>query len=148
VVVDEGAGTVTVTLKLSRKAPQDASFDWTTFDGSSVPGYSRPSRLAARHDGRSGHHSDRPGLATAGEDYTASSGTVTIAAGTRRATVTIPIIDDSIAETKEVFFVGFKPTRTTSTTARRAAHREGYSTGWCAGSHGRATATVVITDND
>ena len=40
--------------------------------------------------------------ATAGEDYTAVDGTVTFAVGTKTATVSVPIIDDNIAESSEV----------------------------------------------
>ena len=40
--------------------------------------------------------------ATAGEDYTAVDGTVTFAVGTKTATVSVPIINDNIAESSEV----------------------------------------------
>ena len=43
------------------------------------------------------------GSATAGEDYTATSGTLTFAAGERRKTVSVAILDDAIDEGEETF---------------------------------------------
>ena len=43
------------------------------------------------------------GTATAGEDYTAVSGTLTFALGETTKTVSVPIIDDSVSETDETF---------------------------------------------
>ena len=43
------------------------------------------------------------GSATAGEDYTAASGTLTFAAGERRKTVSVAILNDAIDEGKETF---------------------------------------------
>ena len=43
------------------------------------------------------------GTATAGEDYTAASGTLTFAAGERSKTVSVAILDDAIDEGKETF---------------------------------------------
>ncbi len=43
------------------------------------------------------------GTATAGEDYTAASGTLTFAAGETSHTVRVPILDDAIDEGKETF---------------------------------------------
>ena len=45
------------------------------------------------------------GTATAGQDYTATSGTLTFAAGVTTMTVTVPIIGDVIVEPNETFFV-------------------------------------------
>ena len=45
------------------------------------------------------------GTATAGEDYTASSGSLTIASGRTSHTISVPIIDDSEFEPPERFFV-------------------------------------------
>src|SRR5258706_8855513 len=41
------------------------------------------------------------GTATAGSDYTAPSGTVTIPAGSTTATITIPVTDDALVEATE-----------------------------------------------
>jgi Calx-beta domain/FG-GAP-like repeat len=52
--------------------------------------------------------------ATAGSDYTASSGTVTIPAGQTYATVTIPVKDDRLGEPTETFAVNLSaPTNAT-----------------------------------
>lgn len=45
------------------------------------------------------------GSATAGSDYTAPSGSVTIVAGTTSATITVPVIDDPIVESDETVIV-------------------------------------------
>ena len=70
------------------------------------------------------------GTATAGADYTAPSGTVTIAAnGSTDATVTIPILDDALAEDTETIIATVTPD---------AAYRV-YNAG---------TATLRLKDND
>ena len=43
------------------------------------------------------------GTATAGEDYTATSGTLTFAAGERTKTVSVPVLDDAVDEGSETF---------------------------------------------
>ena len=45
----------------------------------------------------------RDGTATAGEDYTATSGTLTIAVGETEKTVSVPVLDDSVDEGRETF---------------------------------------------
>ncbi len=45
------------------------------------------------------------GTAVAGSDYVAQSGTVTFAAGATKATITIKVYGDAIAETNETFYV-------------------------------------------
>ena len=45
------------------------------------------------------------GSAAAGEDFTATRGSVTVAAGARRATFTVPILDDDLDEPDETFEV-------------------------------------------
>jgi predicted extracellular nuclease len=46
------------------------------------------------------------GTATAGDDYTPATGTVTIAEGADSAQVVIPVSDDSVQEADETFFLG------------------------------------------
>ncbi|NBT14534.1 MAG: hypothetical protein EBS56_13315, partial [Planctomycetia bacterium] len=63
------------------------------------------------------------GTATAGRDYVAARGVVTIPAGQRAATVGVWIIADRVREANEQFFVGLSgvTSATLSATARRAA---------------------------
>ncbi len=49
--------------------------------------------------------SSRDGTATAGSDYQAVGGTLYFAAGQTSATISVPIIPDSVTETSETFFV-------------------------------------------
>ena len=66
--------------------------------------------------------------ATAGDDFTALSGTLTFAAGVSTATILIPLVDDSIDELDETFSVGLSnPVNATLAVA---------------------TATATIRDND
>ena len=54
--------------------------------------------------------------ATAGNDYTATSGTLTLNGGQSSATITVPIIGDTIAESNDSFFVNLSnPTNATIT---------------------------------
>ncbi|PSN19110.1 hypothetical protein C7271_09010 [filamentous cyanobacterium CCP5] len=71
------------------------------------------------------------GTATAGTDYTALSGTVTIAANQTAATIAVPVLDDAIAEGNESVIVTL--TGVTGSTAVLGAAK---------------TATVTIADND
>jgi hypothetical protein len=77
VTADEGAGTMSFTVSLSAISGQDVSVDYTTTDSSAV----------------------------APDDYTATSGTLTIAAGTGSDTLTVTINDDAIPESAESFTV-------------------------------------------
>lgn len=68
------------------------------------------------------------GTATAGSDYTATSGTLTIPAGATTGAISVPIIDDTAVEGPETFTVTLSnPSGATL---------------------GAATATVTITDDD
>ena len=69
--------TLDFAVRLNRVAMQAVSVDYSTIDGT----------------------------ATAGEDYTATSGTLTFAPGETEKTVTVPILDDAIDEGKEKFTV-------------------------------------------
>ncbi|MEZ6063248.1 MAG: Calx-beta domain-containing protein [Planctomycetaceae bacterium] len=70
VTVDESAGNAVFTITLSAVSATNVSVNFATANGT----------------------------ATAGQDYTATSGTATIAAGMTTATVTVPIIDDTLDE--------------------------------------------------
>ena len=72
----EGAGaTLDFVVRLDAAAPGTVTVDYATADGT----------------------------ATAGEDYTAASGTLSFAAGERRKTVSVAILDDALDEGKERF---------------------------------------------
>ena len=76
---------VVFTVRLSRAAPGTVTVDWATADGAGAWYGVAP--------------------ATAGADYTASSGTVTFAAGERFKSVRVPILDDAIDESLEHFLL-------------------------------------------
>jgi hypothetical protein len=71
--VDEGAGTATITATLSAVSGRTVTVDYATSDST----------------------------ATAGSDYTATSGTLTFAAGTTVMTFDVPIADDALYEANE-----------------------------------------------
>lgn len=98
---DERVETVLFQLVLSQPAgPGGVSVDYTTVDGT----------------------------ATAGSDYTATSGTITLPEGVASLFLQVPVSDDAIAEDDETFFVDFSNIR-----------------GAVLG-NGRATATLVDDD--
>jgi hypothetical protein len=73
--VNEDAGTMTFTVTMSNLSTQDVTFDYGSADGTAI----------------------------AGQDYTALSGTGTIAAGSTSTTITVSITDDNILEPTENF---------------------------------------------
>ena len=73
--VNEGAGSVTVAVVRTGGSDGVATIDYTTVDGTAV----------------------------AGSDYTRVSGTLRFEAGETRKTVTIPILNDTLAEDNETF---------------------------------------------
>jgi hypothetical protein len=75
--VEEATGTATITIRLSQADLNDIKVDWSTADGTAV----------------------------AGTDYTAGSGTVTIAAGQTSATFTVALTNDALAEATETVLV-------------------------------------------
>ncbi|NER20064.1 MAG: DUF4347 domain-containing protein [Symploca sp. SIO1C2] len=77
VTVSEDGGTATFTVSLDQVSAEDVTVDFTTNDGSAV----------------------NP------DDFTATTGTVTIAAGQTSATISVPIISDTLSETDETFTV-------------------------------------------
>jgi predicted extracellular nuclease len=62
---------------------------------------------AAGAGGASVAYATADGTATAGSDYRAASGTLTIAEGESSATLAIELIDDTLVEGNEVFYVDF-----------------------------------------
>ncbi|WP_246755929.1 DUF4082 domain-containing protein [Bradyrhizobium neotropicale] len=101
VSVSESTPSATLTLLRSGSIDQSATIQFVTSNGSAI----------------------------AGSDYTASSGTVTFAAGQATQTISVPIINDTAAETDESFSV----TLSNPTGATLGA---------------QATTTVSILDND
>ncbi len=98
--VNEAVGTTSRTVTLSAASGQAVTFSWATADGT----------------------------ATSPADYTNSSGTGTIAAGSTTTTISIPVIDDSASESTETFTIALSsPTNATIASG---------------------TATISITDND
>ena len=79
---------VVFTVRLGRAASHAVTVDWASADGvGRWMGFAPP--------------------ATAGADYTASSGTLTFAPGQRFGSVRVPILDDAIDEGMEHFLVKF-----------------------------------------
>jgi VCBS repeat-containing protein len=91
VTVNESAGTMTFTVTLSAASGQTVTVNYATADGTAV----------------------------AGSDYTAQSGTLTFAPGVTTQTITVPIINDTIDELAELFFVNLaSPTNATISDAQ------------------------------
>ncbi|MEQ1543980.1 DUF4347 domain-containing protein, partial [Methyloglobulus sp.] len=87
--VNEAAGTLTYTVTLSNPSASAVTVNYTTTDGTAV----------------------------AGSDYTASTGSLTFAAGETSKTITVAITDDSVYEGPESFSVDLSgPTNATITT--------------------------------
>jgi len=91
---DTGRRLVSFTISLSAASTQPVSVRWATANGT----------------------------ATAGRDYLAGSGTVTIAAGQRTAAVGVWVLSDRLREGNETFFIDLSAgsNATLSATARRA----------------------------
>lgn len=77
----ENSGTLTFTVTLDQSAPFDSVMTYATTDGT----------------------------ATAGTDYTASAGTLTILAGTTSGTIVVPLLDDAVAEGDEDLTMDLTP---------------------------------------
>ena len=71
--VNEGGGSATLTVNLSRPSAADVTVKYATSDGT----------------------------ATAGSDYTTANGTLTIPAGNTSGTITVPILNDNLDEDNE-----------------------------------------------
>ncbi|MEX8516902.1 MAG: Calx-beta domain-containing protein [Leptothrix sp. (in: b-proteobacteria)] len=76
-IVNEGAGTATFTVTLSGSSAVPVSIDYHTLDGT----------------------------ASAGSDYTATTGQLTFAKGETTKTITVPILNDTVFEGNEAFSV-------------------------------------------
>jgi len=100
-VVAEAAGSVDLTVNLSAASAADVTVDYATTDGT----------------------------ATAGADYTATIGTLTIPAGQLSGTITVPILDDAVFEGDEDFSLAL-------------SNAQGATLGTL------ATSTITITDDD
>ena len=74
---NESDGSIAFAVTLDRAASGEVTVDWATANGS----------------------------ATAGEDYTAGSGTLTFAAGERSKTVSVALLDDAVDDGGETFTV-------------------------------------------
>ncbi|MHA2282671.1 MAG: Calx-beta domain-containing protein, partial [Promethearchaeota archaeon] len=75
VSTDEGADSLTFTVSLSAISGQDVNLDYNTTDGSAI----------------------------APDDYTATSATLTIPAGSPSGTIAVTIVDDALSESAETF---------------------------------------------
>ena len=82
ITVDEDAGTATLTVELDRASTGTVTVDFATSDIGTLSTH-----------------------ATAGEDYTATSGTLTFTSGQTSKTITIPILNDTDDEPSERFRV-------------------------------------------
>ena len=100
VSVSEGLDLATVLVTLSTSASDAVTLDYATAGSSAIPG----------------------------SDFTATSGSVRIAAGSRRGAFTVPLTNDSTSEGNETFTVSLS-------NLTNAAF-------------GRSSATVTIVDND
>ena len=83
VTADESSGTFNFIVTLSQISGRAVSVDYTTADN--------PTATTIN--------------ATAGEDYTAQNGTLTIPAGSTQGIIPVPILDNQEAESDELFFV-------------------------------------------
>ena len=84
-IFDEADADAELTIRLTNPADRRITMDWAT----SPPQAGDPFLDAA----------------TAGADYTASSGTLTFEPGQREATVTVPLLDDDLVEGNEGFYI-------------------------------------------
>ncbi len=102
VTVNEGAGTATFTVSLSSASGLPVSVDYATAQGT----------------------------ATAGADYTTTTGTLNFAPGTTSLTITVPILNDNVFEGSENFTVNLtKPVNATIATSQGVGTIEDNGTG-------------------
>ena len=89
---DEGAGSVSLTVRLSGTSTSDVTVSYATADATAAA--TNAVNVAAAD-----------GTAVAPGDYNATSGTVTISAGGTTTTIAVTIVDDAIDEPDETFTV-------------------------------------------
>ena len=106
-ISEDTKGPVTFTLTLTGRRAADVTVDYTTGQAQVLSG------LAARQ-----------GItpATAGEDYTAATGTVTFSPGDATKQVTVQLTDDDVSEDTEFF--GFKISNVQNAQLRNEATKE------------------------
>ena len=69
------------------------------------------------------HYATGNGTASAGSDYTATSGTLTIPAGSTSGMIQVPIVGDTAVEADESFFLNLSsPVNASIIDAQRAGH--------------------------
>jgi hypothetical protein len=83
------------------------------------------------------NYSTADGTATAGSDYTATSGTLTFPAGTRTRTIGVSVLGDTTTEPNETFTVGLSG-------AANASISQGQGTGTIVNDDGTPPATLSI----
>lgn len=81
IVVDEAAGTASVTIAINKKAKKKLKLNWAT--------------------------QANPKSAKAGEDFTAVKGRLVFTAGEKEATLVVPILEDTVDEADEFFYIKF-----------------------------------------
>ena len=106
-VSEDKKGPVTFTLTLTGRSAADVTVDYTTGQAQVLSG------LAARQGITT---------ATAGEDYTAATGTVTFSPGDATKQVTVQLTDDDVSEDTEFF--GFKISNAQNAQLRNKATEE------------------------
>ena len=94
--VGEGDGTFFFTIQLWRTSEDDITFDYRVDETATLQSYI--------HSAWRADYLSMP-QATAASDFPALGGSVTIPAGERYATVTVPILDDGIVEETETFLI-------------------------------------------
>jgi Ca2+-binding RTX toxin-like protein len=104
---DRPLGESTVTLPALPSNPTVFLTDTTVIEGQDKTAQITVSLSKASSQTLTIAYATADGTATAGNDYTATSGTLTFAPGQTRQTIAIPILSDSNLETNETFTVKF-----------------------------------------
>jgi Ca2+-binding RTX toxin-like protein len=104
---DRPLGESTVTLPALPTNPTVFLTDTTVIEGQDKTAQITVSLSKASSQTLTLAYATADGTATAGNDYTATSGTLTFAPGQTRQTIAIPILSDSNLETNETFTINF-----------------------------------------